>query len=82
MNRQIKRSLTKNEKALTSIAQKLLIRALKHHEIDYIRTGDKIVSTRNKDVEKLYNQAMMEVMVDFERLGGSLTQLKQYYGYK
>ena len=82
MKRQIKRAINKNEKALTSIAQRQLIRKLKALGIDYVRSGDTIISTRNKDVERLYNLCMMDVMVDFEKLGGKLHLLKQYYGYK
>lgn len=82
MKRTIRRSIAKNEKALTSIAQRRLIRVLKELNIDFIRTGNKIMSTRNKDVERLYNKCMMDVMVDFERLGGKLHLLKELYGYK
>lgn len=82
MNRKIKRALKKNEKELTSIAQRILIRNLKALDIDFIRSGDKILSNRNRDVERLYDQCMMEVIVDFQRLDGSLHKLKQFYGYK
>lgn len=82
MNRTTKRGIKKNERKLTSLAQRLLIRMLKKYEIDYVRSGDKIISTRNKEVDKLYDQAMMEVIVTFERTGGSLSKTKKYYGFK
>lgn len=82
MNRKSKRSLKYNEKELTSIAQRLLIRMLKFHEIDFVRNGDRITSTRNKDVENLYNQASMEVTVNFQRCGSSISALKRFYGMK
>lgn len=82
MNRKAKRAFKSNDKKLTSIAQRLLIRMLKLHEIDYVRDGDKIISTRNKDVENLYNQATMEVTVNFQRCGNSVSKLKKFYGMK
>lgn len=82
MNRKVKRSIEHNEKALTSIVQRMLIRRLKQLGIDFIRKGDKIISTRNKDVETLYNRTMMDVMVDFERVGGKLSLLKRFYNMK
>lgn len=82
MNRKIKRAVAANEVVLTRIAQNLLVRMLKKLSIDYVRVGNTIMSDRNLDVERLYDKALMEVMVTFEQLDGNVSNTKKFYGYK
>jgi hypothetical protein len=82
MNRKIRKAFLKEDAKITALVRNLTIRRLKALSIDYIVSDGKIISTQNKMVEKIYNQTMMDVMIDFEKLGGKIYKLKQAYGIK
>ncbi len=79
MNRLIRRALKKNNDEVTRIVKQATVRRLKHFDIDFTIHDDRIVSTRAKDVEDVYNATMTQVIADFNRVGGKLDKLKQIY---
>jgi hypothetical protein len=82
MNRALKRSLDKNNKLITRIARKLTIAHLKEYEIDFTVVGDTIISTRQKDVERVYNNMMFRAVGEFTNSGGNVVALKKIYNLK
>lgn len=82
MNRTVKRSLERNNKLLDKIVIKMTIKRLKTLGIDFVRSGDKLISTRNKDVENVYNATMTEVLARFNKTNGSTKDMKRIYNMK
>lgn len=82
MNRANKRALDQNNKLLTRIARKITIKRLKVREIDYTVVSDRIISTRQKDVQMIYDNAMLEAISLFNQSNGSIAILKKIYNLK
>lgn len=82
MNRALKRSLDKNNKLISRIARKLTVAHLKEYEIDYTIVGDRVISTRQKDVERVYNNMMFRAVSEFINSGGDTVKLKKLYNLK
>lgn len=82
MNRELKRKLHRYDKLITRIARKLTMKKLKELEIDYTVVEDRIISTRQKDVERTFNQMMMVAVSDFTQSNGNIKLLKELYNLK
>lgn len=82
MNRELKRKLHRYDKLITRIARKLTMKRLKELEIDYTVVEDRIISTRQKDVERTFNQMMMVAVSDFTQSNGNIKLLKELYNLK
>lgn len=79
MNRTVKRAIKRHDKDITSLVRKVTIKRLKSLDIDYVSHGDNIVSTRNKDVERIYNEVMIEILALMNRYQGKFHIIKQIY---
>lgn len=79
MNRTVRRAIQKYDKGITSLVRKVTIRRLKAQNIDYVVDDDRIVSTRQKDVERVYNSTMLEILANMNRANGDFSLVKKLY---
>lgn len=82
MNRKYKRALIKYDKELSKAAVKLTKKRLKEENIDYVIASDQtILSTRDKDVQRIYDDSMLTIITLFYRFEGDIHKTLKFINY-